>query len=200
MTAMNNPVVKNILIVVLIMAAAGLTMWLLEAQKPKVPAALQNMGGDFQLQSDSGPLGLSDFRGKTTLIFFGYTHCPDVCPMALGVMAEAMRQAGESVADRVAGIFISVDPQRDTPDLLGQYVTFFDTRIRGLTGTHAQLKKIAKQWRVDFHLPDQPSDANYAVEHSNFIYLVNADGKVVNLFDEDTDPALIADSIRIWTQ
>ena len=200
MIAMNNSVVKNILIIALMVGAAGLTIWLLEAQKPKVPAALQNMGGDFQLQSDSGPLSLSDFRGKTTLIFFGYTHCPDVCPMALGVMAEAMRQAGESVADRVAGIFISVDPQRDTPTLLGQYVTFFDKRIKGVTGTHAQLDEIARQWRVDYHLPDQPSDTNYAVEHSNFIYLVNSDGKVVNLFDEDTDPALIADSIRLWAQ
>jgi protein SCO1 len=195
---MNKSVVKYLLIAAVLISAIGISVWLQQMQKPTVPVALQTIGGDFRLESDSGPLSLSDFRGKTTLVFFGYTHCPDVCPMALGVMADAMRQAGESVADRVAGIFISVDPQRDTPALLGQYAAFFDKRIKGVTGTHAQLEKIAKEWRVDYHLPEDTSDNNYAVEHSNFIYLVNQDGKVVDLFDEETNPALIADRMRPW--
>ncbi len=180
------------------MAAVGITAWLLEMQKPSVPPALQGMGGDFRLESATGPVSLHDFRGKVMLVFFGYTHCPDVCPAALGVIASAMQQMEASQAGRVGGIFISVDPQRDTPALLNKYVSFFDKRIRGLTGTREQLDQVAAQWRVDYEVPEHPADANYEVEHTNFIYLVNRDGKVVDLFDEQTDPALIADRMRPW--
>lgn len=195
---MKKSVLKYIVITIVLISAAGLTTWLLEMQKPTVPLALQSMGGDFSLESVRGPVSLHDFRGKVTLVYFGYTHCPDVCPMALGVMAEAMRKVGESQADRVAGIFISVDPRRDTPALLDQYATFFDKRITGVTGTPAQLDQVAAAWRVDYEVPDKPADAKYEVEHTNFIYMVNPDGQVADLFDEDTDPAIIADRIQLW--
>lgn len=195
---MNKTSIKNVLIVMAILAVAAVATWLLVMQKPTVPAALQNMGGDFQLQSSSGPVSLHDFRGKVILVYFGYTHCPDVCPMALGVMADAMQQVGEPLADRVAGLFVSVDPRRDTPALLGQYASFFDKRIMGVTGTSQQLDKIAAAWRVDYAVPDQPADTNYSVEHSTFIYMVNPDGRIADLFDEKTDSALIAGKMRFW--
>ncbi len=195
---MNTSVVKYLLIAVVLISAVGISAWLLQMQKPTVPPALQGMGGDFQLESATGPVSLHDFRGKVMLVYFGYTHCPDVCPMALGVMADAMRQAGASQADQLGGIFISVDPRRDTPAILDHYAAFFDKRIRGLTGTREQLDKVTAKWRVDYAVPDQPAEANYEVEHTNFIYLVNPDGKIADLFDEETDPAFIADRIRPW--
>ncbi|HKI61946.1 MAG TPA: SCO family protein [Mariprofundaceae bacterium] len=195
---MNNIRIRSMFVATAILLAAAITIWLAMVQKPAVPQALQGMGGDFQLQSSRGPVSLHDFRGKVTLIYFGYTHCPDICPMALGIMAEAMRQLGEPKADKVAGLFISVDPRRDTPGILDQYASFFDKRIRGVTGTPQQLDKIAAAWRVDYSVPDKPANANYSVEHSTFIYLVNPDGKIADLFDESTDPALIADKMRLW--
>jgi protein SCO1/2 len=109
-----------------------------------------------------------------------------------------MQQVGEPLADRVAGLFVSVDPRRDTPALLGQYASFFDKRIMGVTGTSQQLDKIAAAWRVDYAVPDQPADTNYSVEHSTFIYMVNPDGRIADLFDEKTDSALIAGKMRFW--
>jgi len=194
----NRAVTKNVLIAMAILAVAAISIWLLVMQKPAVPVALQDMGGDFQLQSSSGPVSLHDFRGKVTLVYFGYTHCPDICPMALGVMAGAMQQVGAPLADKVAGLFVSVDPRRDTPALLGQYASFFDKRIVGVTGTSQQLDNIAAGWRVDYAVPDQPADTNYSVEHSTFIYMVNPDGKIADLFDEKTDPAVIAGKMRHW--
>lgn len=164
---------------------------------PSVPDALLGMGGDFTLQSAKGPVSLSDFRGKVVLLYFGYTHCPDACPMALGVMARALNMVSRPWRERVAGLFISVDPARDTPKLLRDYVRFFDRRIVGLTGTPQKLREVAHRWRADFSLPANPGD-HYAVEHSTFIYLVNADGQVVSLFDERTAPEEMAMSMQRW--
>ncbi|TLS76884.1 SCO family protein [Mariprofundus erugo] len=195
---MNKSLVKYGVTVLALVAVLVVVFWQQFAAQPVIPSALKNMGGDFELQSSQGPLALHDFRGKAVLIYFGYTHCPDVCPMALGVMAAAMQQAGDALKHRVAGIFISVDPRRDTPDKLDQYARFFDPRIKGVTGTPALLDKVAAAWRVDYAVPDQPADASYAVEHSTFIYLVNPDGKVAGLFDEKTSAAVIAEQLRLW--
>lgn len=195
---MDKSIIKYAVIILALVLALAVIPWKKEPSKPPVPLSLQTMGGDFQLQSAAGPVALHDFHGKAVLIYFGYTHCPDVCPMALGVMAAAMQQAGAALHDRVAGIFISLDPRRDSPDKLEQFARFFDPRITGLTAAPAELEKVAAAWRVDYAVPDQPADAAYAVEHSTFIYLVNADGKVVALFDEKTSAAVIAEQLQLW--
>ncbi|HXH73300.1 MAG TPA: SCO family protein [Mariprofundaceae bacterium] len=171
---------------------------LLRPSQPPIPPALQTLGGDFSLQSSAGAVRLSDFHGKAVLVYFGYTHCPDACPMALGVMAEAMRQLDAREQEKVAGIFISLDPRRDTPELLQKYAGFFDPRILGVTGSSTELAKVAADWRVSYEVPDKPADTNYTVSHSTFIYLVNPAGKVVALFDEKTGPGEIAGTIRRW--
>ncbi len=163
---------------------------------PRVPP--QAIGGDFALQSASGPLRLSDFRGKVVLVYFGYTHCPDACPMALGVMAAAMRAMPAAWADRVAGVFVSLDPERDSPRALRAYARFFDARIHGATAAPAQLAGIGRQWRLDWRVPPHKPGEDYAVEHSTFIYLVTPRGEVADVFDERTDPALIAAEIKRW--
>jgi len=165
---------------------------------PQIPPALQTLGGDFTLQAATGPVRLSDFRGKAVLVYFGYTHCPDVCPMALGVMAAAMHLLDSRQQDRMAGMFVSLDPRRDTSEILAKYARFFDPRIVGVTGTTGEVRKVADAWRVGYEVPDQPANAHYAVEHSTFIYLVNPAGKVAALFDEKTSPEEVAAAIRQW--
>jgi len=171
---------------------------LLHKPQPPIPPALQALGGDFELHAAAGPVRLSDFRGKAVLVYFGYTHCPDACPMALGVMAGAMHLLDSRQQERVAGMFVSLDPRRDTPELLGKYTRFFDARIVGLTGTADEVGKVAAAWRVGYEVPDMPATAHYTVEHSTFIYLVNPAGKVAALFDEKTSPDEVASAIRDW--
>jgi len=166
--------------------------------QPKIPAYLATMGGDFTLQSATGPVRLSDFHGKVGLLYFGYSHCPDVCPAALSVMAQAMRQIPKAQAAYIYGLFISVDPRRDTPVYLQRYVSFFDARMIGVTGTPTQLAALADDWNMDFEVPAAPADSQYTVSHSNFIYLINTQGRVVGLFDEKTPPDEMARWMRRW--
>lgn len=176
----------------------GVSAWVMQSQRPEVPSWVQVMGGDFHLVSENGPVNLHDFRGKALLVYFGYTHCPDACPTALGIIGSAMQELTGKAGQRVAGVFISLDPHRDTPQLLDEYAHFFDKRIVGLTGSADELEKVALSWRVAYSVPDAPSDSDYAVEHSTFIYLVNPEGKVVDLFDEKASPKAIAREIRQW--
>jgi len=185
------------LIILLLLLGAGAAYWHMSS-RPVIPPALQAMGGDFTLTSSKGPLSLHDFRGKVVLVYFGYTHCPDICPTALGVIAGAIEHLPAKLAGRAEGIFVSVDPRRDTPDLLDKYTVFFDPHIHGVTGSPEQLAKIAAAWRVGYSVPDAPAGSNYEVEHSTFIYLVNPEGKVAALFDEKTSSDDIVSSIRRW--
>lgn len=181
-----------------VLVAGVATVLLVNPSKPPVPPALQALGGDFTLQSEAGAVRLDDFRGKAVLVYFGYTHCPDACPMALGVMSAAMRQLNAREQEEVAGLFVSLDPRRDTPELLHKYTDFFDSRILGVTGSPAELAKVAEAWRVSYEVPEKPANANYTVSHSTFIYLINPAGKVVALFDEKTGPEEIARAIHRW--
>ncbi|MDX8401586.1 MAG: SCO family protein, partial [Mariprofundaceae bacterium] len=163
---------------------------------PRVPPAAP--GGDFTLQSAAGAFHLHDLRGKVALVYFGYTHCPDACPMALGVMAAAMRALPPAWAERVAGVFVSLDPERDDPATLRDYAHFFDRRIIGVTGAPDHLARVARAWRVDWHVPAHAPGEDYAVDHSTFIYLVTPDGRVADVFDEKTEPAHLALAIKRW--
>jgi len=183
---------------VIVMLIAGLVAWFIWHAQADIPGFLKRMGGDFTLESTDGPVSLQDFRGKAVLVYFGYTHCPDVCPMALGVISAAMHALDEPDKDYVAGIFVSLDPVRDSPQLLKQYAGFFDHRIVGVTGSPTMLEQVAAGWHVDYNVPQASAGDNYAVEHSTFIYLVNREGQIVELFDEKTAPSVIAQSIHRW--
>lgn len=137
-----------------------------------------------------------DYQDKWKLVFFGFTHCPDVCPTALNTVASVMTSLGTS-ADRLTPIFITVDPTRDTPKVMAEYVSAFDKRIVGLTGTEPQVAKAAKAFRVYYARVQQKSARDgYTMSHSSFMYLMAPNGRFVTHFGHGDKPADIAAKIE----
>lgn len=131
----------------------------------------------FALTDDSGrPVTAADFRGKYVVMYFGYTHCPDVCPLTLVHLHLVMQKLGAGT-DKVRILFVSVDPARDTPQVLHQYVNDFDPRIVGLTGTPAQIAAMAKNYRAAFNRDAAQPDGGYQVSHSSGIYIFDKQGR-----------------------
>jgi protein SCO1 len=153
------------------------------------------IGGPFSL-SDPGGKRVTDrdFRGKLMLVFFGYTHCPDVCPTELQNMTEIIGKLGPD-AKQIAPIFISVDPARDTPEALSTYVNNFSPQITGLTGTESEIASAAKAYRVYFRKAGGNRD-NYSVDHSAFVYLMGRDGNYITHFMFNTPPETVVKEIR----
>ena len=135
------------------------------------------IGGDFQLTDHNGhPRSLSDFRGKVVAVFFGFTHCPDVCPTTLAELAQTVKRLGAS-GDEVQILFITVDPATDTQKVLAQYVTAFDPRFLGLYGDPATTAKVAAAYKV-FFAPQPPNaSGNYTVDHSAAIFVIDRRGR-----------------------
>src|SRR5574343_1567339 len=129
---------------VLAASLVGLALfWEPEIPEPPLPRAAGPVGGDFTLQSADGPVSLHDFRGKLVLLYFGYTFCPDICPTSLTATAAGLQQLTPEEARRVAMLFVSVDPKRDTPAHLKEYAAFFHPNITGATGTPEVIAGIA---------------------------------------------------------
>jgi protein SCO1 len=140
------------------------------------------IGGPFNLiDQDGQPFSDHDLKGKTFLVFFGFTHCPDVCPTTLFEISEIMRTLGPE-ADRTAALFISVDPERDTPQAMKDYLSSFDPHLRGLTGDAAALAAVAKAYRVYYKkVPLEGGD--YTMDHTAIVYLMDKDGRFVSPFN-----------------
>lgn len=133
----------------------------------------------FDLTDHTGQRrSLEDFRGKVVMVFFGYTSCPDACPLALAEMGEAVRRLGPDGA-RVQGLFITVDPIRDTPEVLAKYVPAFHPAFLGLRGTPEEVARTAKEWKVYYQAnkPQGGDDKNYLVDHTAAIFVADARGK-----------------------
>ena len=142
----------------------------------------------FNLVSDTGkPATAADFHGKYVLMYFGYTHCPDVCPLTLVHLHLVMQKLGKE-ADKVRILFVSVDPARDTPQVLHQYVTAFDPRVVGLTGTPEQIAAMAKRYRAAFNRNAVQPGGGYEVSHSSAIYIFDTQGRA-RLLGTSADPA-----------
>jgi protein SCO1/2 len=154
---------------------------------------------DFTLTSHTGdPLSLSDLRGKPVLMSFGFTHCPDVCPLTLMEYQRIREMLGDD-ADRVEFVFISVDGERDTPERLARY---FETRkvddfAIGMTGTEAQLRSLSADYGLSFEKNfDTGSQANYLIDHTANTYLVDTQGRLTTIFGFGTEPQVIHDHIQ----
>jgi protein SCO1/2 len=154
-------------------------------------------GGPFALVDGSGATVTDQtFRGKWELVFFGYTYCPDLCPTTLGTIADALTELGP-LASEIQPLFITVDPQRDTPDIVGAYVKNFDPRIVGLTGSAEAIAAVAAEYKVYYAVHktgDGPND--YLMDHSGFVYLMNPEGKFARVLSGDTSGKAMADKLR----
>ncbi len=145
------------------------------------------VGGPFSLTDHTGRrVSDADYRGRHMLVFFGFTHCPDVCPTALQTVAATLEQLGPK-ADKLVPLFISVDPARDTPEALASYVKSFHPRLVGLTGSEAEIAAAAKAYRAYYiRAVDEKSSAGYTMDHSTIVYLMGPDGAFVSHFTHTT--------------
>lgn len=155
------------------------------------------VGGPFALADPDGKLVTdTDFRGRWMLIYFGYTFCPDVCPTELQAVVAGLEKLGP-LASKVVPIFITVDPERDTPAAMGEYVKLFDDRLVGLSGTQAQITAALRAYRVYAVKSASKASTSYLMDHSSFLYLMGPDGKLRTLFKPDTSGDEIAATIRL---
>jgi protein SCO1/2 len=182
--------------VLVIAAGVLLALALRETPRGAAGTALASaIGGPFQLIDQNGkPFGDADLKGKWHLIFFGYTHCPDACPTALNEMSLALDRLGIK-RDEVGVVFITVDPERDTPDVLKSYVQSFDAPIVALTGSPEAVAQAAKAYRV-FYAKHPRGDGDYDMDHSAVIYVMNPEGRFTATFTPDSSADAIVQRLQ----
>jgi protein SCO1/2 len=153
------------------------------------------IGGPFELVDQNGnTVTDADLKGKWSLIYFGYTHCPDACPTALNDISIALSELGPK-RDAVRPVFITVDPERDTPEALKAYVTSFDAPILALTGSPEQVAKAAKAYRV-YYAKHPEAGGDYSMDHSSVIYVMDPDGRFTASFTHESAPEQIAERMK----
>jgi len=188
---------KMIFLVLALALFAGVMSAIL--QKPNSPTTSNlapKLGGDFELQGVNGSVKLSDFSGKAVLLFFGYTHCPDVCPITLANVSRALKEISPEKLDEFQMLFVSVDPKRDTVEHLNNYVQFFDKRFIGLTDSKENLDKVVRQYGAVYRIVElEDSAMGYGVDHSTRLYLIGKDGQIANYLYHDSSSADIAEKV-----
>eukprot|EP01037_Dinobryon_pediforme_P010940 gene10940-11023_t len=184
---------------VIVLAGVWAGIWWRGQDSPNPIAGLSapgaiSVGGPFSLVDSTGKTVTdSQFRGRWMLIYFGYTFCPDVCPTELQVVAASLDKLGSQAA-KLAPIFITVDPERDTPAAMGEYVKLFDDRLIGLTGSQAQITAALRAYRVYAVKSESKASSSYLMDHSSFLYLMGPDGTLQALFKPGTSADDIANT------
>lgn len=182
------------LILVIGFAGVGLGSFLTIS---KQGAPVPSIGGPFRLSSSNGgDVTDADFKGHPFLVFFGYTHCPDICPTELFQLSQMLKAAGPDKPLKV--LFITVDPERDTAPVLKQYLASFDSRIIGLTGTPAQIAAVEKEYRVYARKAPSSNGKDYAMDHTAIIYLMDKQGQFVSAFDVERPPQVAAQDLEAY--
>jgi len=160
------------------------------------------IGGPFKLVNQEGrPSTDQDFAGKYRLMYFGYTYCPDVCPVDLQKLMAgyaALEKSAPETAAKIAPIFVSVDPDRDKPPVLKQYVAAFHPKLTGLTGTPEQIATTAKRYAIIYSKEGKLGASDYLMNHSRLAYLFGPDGKPIALVPHDGTPDQIAAELKRW--
>jgi protein SCO1/2 len=175
--------------------AVGLVLMLWAMGGLKNATAPAAIGGPFQLTDQAGRiLTEKDMQGRPTLIFFGFTHCPDICPTSLFEISEVLRAMGKD-ADRVNAYFISVDPERDTAAAMKDYLSSFDSHLEGLTGNPDQIAKVISTYRV-YARKVPLKDGDYTMDHTALIYLMDRDGRFVSPFNLKRTPEQAAADLK----
>jgi cytochrome oxidase Cu insertion factor (SCO1/SenC/PrrC family) len=186
-------VAAALLIAALFMAALALT--LIKPQQLDTGTAL--IGGPFTMLNQNGEtVTEKTYAGKYMLLFFGFTNCGDVCPAELQVMSAAFTEMGP-VSDQITPIFVTIDPERDTPPVMAAYVKNFNSRLQGLTGSAEQIAAFAKIYHIFYQKIPNPKDpASYEMDHSSILYLMGPDGKFIKHFPYTTDAKGLAIDLK----
>ena len=153
---------------------------------------------EFRLTDDSGrKVSAADYRGQTVMLFFGYTNCPDVCPTTLVKLSAALKRMG-GAAQRVRVLFVTVDPKRDTLEVLHRYARAFGSRITGLRGSEAELHALVKRYRITYSYGKPDAGGDYEVTHSSAVFVFDAAGKArLMVLPNDGDKAIAEDLRRL---
>ncbi|CAM0909525.1 unnamed protein product [Alopecurus aequalis] len=163
--------------------------------KPAQTVGTAAIGGPFALVNHDGkPVTEKDFLGKWTLLYFGFTHCPDICPDELQKMSAAIKKIKENVKLEIVPVFISVDPERDTVEQVHDYVKEFHEDLIGLTGTAEEVRKVARAYRV-YYMKTEEEGSDYLVDHSIVMYLMNPKMEFVKFFGKNYDEDTLAQGI-----
>lgn len=190
-----------LIISLLIVTVFAFAFWIMPEQlEPTNHSQSQGkalIGGDFSAIDHTGnPFTQDNLKGRYSLIYFGFTHCPDICPTSLLVMANSIDDLGDK-AEQILPVFISVDPERDTQDAMAQYVSNFHPRLVGVTGTPEQIKHLAQVYKVYFSKVEQPDSAiDYLVDHSGFIFLMNPQGEYITHFPHNVAQQELTATLR----
>ena len=183
---MTKPVQRIVLGAFAVFALVGLGLFVALTSDLRPGAGQQTgIGGPFVLKAGDGTV-VTDrtYRGRWLLVYFGYTHCPDVCPTTLLAMSQVLQKLGP-LAAKVQPLYISIDPERDTPQVMAEYVKSFDPRIVGLTGSPSEIAAVAKQYRVFYKKEPVENSTDYFMEHSAYVYVIDPGGRYVTLFSHD---------------
>lgn len=188
-------------LILLVVAAAIAAAWLL---RPKgqpghevAPAVADRPpGGDFTLRTADGPVSLHDFRGKVVLLYFGYAKCPDVCPTSLSMNAQALTALSPEERSKTRLLFVSVDPERDTPDSLKSYAAYFHPEMIAATGTVEEVAAVARAYGVGYAKRPPMPDGSYAVDHSAQTYVVGPDGRLATMVAFGSTPDKVVEAVR----
>jgi protein SCO1/2 len=208
---MSGPVMNNITNVAKMILATGLLTLMAACNAasdggapPEPPLAGANIGGTFTLTNqDGGKTSEQQFKGQYRIIYFGYTYCPDVCPVDLANIMLGLKQAEKAnpaLVKKIQPIFISVDPERDTPAVLKQYVAAFHPRLIGLTGSAEEIAAVAKKYLIIYDIRKDEGSSEYLVDHSRQAYLFGPEGEPLALLSFDGTPQQVADEITRWVR
>jgi protein SCO1 len=173
----------------------GVFIYLASHSASPIGRAVASVGGPFHLEDQTGkPFTDQDMKGRPFLVFFGYTHCPDVCPTTLLEISDVMKALGKD-ADRTGALFVTVDPERDSPAVLKDYLSNFDPHLRALTGDPAAVEAALKAYRV-YAAKIPLKDGDYTMDHTAAVYLMDKDGRFVSTFNLKQSPEAAASQLR----
>lgn len=188
---------RQILWVIVGLVAIGMVVLIWRQSEPEQVAStpLGTIGGPFTLAGTDGqPFASSKLSGRPAAMFFGFTHCPDVCPTTLARLVKLRRQLGEG-DDALSIVFVSVDPERDTPAEVGNYMKLFDTPVIGLTGTVAQVEQVKKQFGIFSQKVEQPG-GSYSVDHTATVILLDRNGQFVATLSPEEGDQVALDKLK----
>ncbi len=203
---MNVQRLRRVLILLLVVIAVGFTainVWMVgglstvpEDQKPRQSFAPASIGGTFSLTNQHGEVVTdSQFRGRLMLVFFGFSECPDICPVAMLTITNVLNRMGSKAAD-IAPIFITLDPERDTPARLAEWVGAFHPSVTALTGSQQALTELVAAYKAYAAKQSPDAEGNYRVDHSGFIYLMGRDGRYLAHFAHSVPEATLEQALQ----